>query len=158
MTSAIPVLRYRRGHGFESRLSLNFFFQPCFSKLLKLSTLLRWSFICQKCLFRITNIWISYIHLRYSSYCLRSILLKIRLHLASSDCRISCWGARLELNMLFCWRHNRDWVEANHDGNGTEDFKFNKQSNSIARVHSLPSSAKQQHEIPIVLDNVDHKS
>ena len=31
---------YRRGHGFDSRSSLNFF-QACFSQLLKLSTLMR---------------------------------------------------------------------------------------------------------------------
>ena len=33
--------RYRRGHGFDSRSGLNFFFQALFSQLLKLSKLLR---------------------------------------------------------------------------------------------------------------------
>ena len=40
--------RYRRGRGCDSRSRLNFFFWACFSQMLKLSTLLRWSFICLK--------------------------------------------------------------------------------------------------------------
>ena len=37
-------------------------FLACFSQLPKLSTLLRWSFICLNVYIRSTNIWISYIH------------------------------------------------------------------------------------------------
>ena len=55
---------YRRGHGFDSRSSLNFF-QACFSQLLKLSTLLRRSFICLKCISAVQiyefHIFISYL-------------------------------------------------------------------------------------------------
>ena len=48
LESSVDKTRFagiRRGHGFDSRSSLNFF-RACFSQLLKLSTSLRLSFIC----------------------------------------------------------------------------------------------------------------
>ena len=49
--------RYRRGHGFDSRSGLNFFqalFLNCLSWVYTVMI-----FICLKCIFRSTNIWLS---------------------------------------------------------------------------------------------------